>query len=260
VRNPTRRASINPRPVQNADVLAAVVLEPLVQGASGMLVSDPSDLALVGRAARTHGVLLICDEVATGFGRTGKLFASEWAGPDFQPDILCLGKGITGGYLPMSVTVASGRVFHAFDGEDLSDSTFYHGHSFGGNALACAVALRHLQLIEDWDVLANVVSVASRLEHRLAESVACLSGVGAIRQFGLMVGVELDPPQGSTRWGRKVCSASVARGVLLRPLGDVVVIMPPLTTTSEEIDRLVDVLTESIESVWNEDRCCVGPE
>ena len=93
-------------------------------------------------------MLLICDEVATGFGRTGRLFASEWAGPDFRPDILCLGKGITGGYLPLSATVASGAVFEAFDGPDLGETTFYHGHSYGGNALACAVALRHLQLID----------------------------------------------------------------------------------------------------------------
>ncbi len=237
----------------HADTLAAVVLEPLVQGASGMLVADPDDLALVGRAARSRGVLLICDEVATGFGRTGKLFASEWAGADFHPDILCLGKGITGGYLPMSVAVASGEVFEAFDGEDLSESTFYHGHSFGGNALACAVALRHLQLIEEWNVLANVVEVAARLGVRLADSVAGLGGVAEVRQFGLMVGVALAPPAGATRWGRRVCAASVARGVLLRPLGDVVVVMPPLTTTIDEIDRLVDVLAASIESVWHED-------
>ncbi|MGH9205483.1 MAG: aminotransferase class III-fold pyridoxal phosphate-dependent enzyme, partial [Acidimicrobiales bacterium] len=129
----------------HAGSLAAVVIEPLVQGASGILVAEPSDLALVGRVCRSLGVLLICDEVATGFGRTGKLFASEWAGPGFRPDLLCLGKGITGGYLPLSATVASGAVFEAFDGPDLGESTFYHGHSYGGNALGCAVALRHLQ-------------------------------------------------------------------------------------------------------------------
>jgi adenosylmethionine-8-amino-7-oxononanoate aminotransferase len=238
----------------HADTLAAVVIEPLVQGASGMLVAEPDDLAMVGEAARSHGVLLICDEVATGFGRTGKLFASEWAGPDFHPDILCLGKGITGGYLPMSVAVASGAVFEAFAGEDLSASAFYHGHSYGGNALACAVALRHLQLIAEWDVLANVARTATRLELRLAEAVTGLAGVSEVRQFGLMAGVVLAPPDGSARWGRRVCAASVARGVLLRPLGDVVVIMPPLTTTVEEIDRLVDVLVASIESVRQEDR------
>ena len=237
----------------NAATVAAVVIEPLVQGASGMLVADPAHLALVGEACRSLGVLLICDEVATGFGRTGKLFASEWAGPDFRPDLLCLGKGITGGYLPLSATVASGAVFDAFKGPDLSESTFYHGHSYGGNALGCAVALRHLQLMDEWDVLANVTEVAERLSSRLCDSVGELPGVGAIRQRGLMAGVELAPPPGSTRWGRRVCAGAVGRGVLLRPLGDVVVIMPPLTTTPDEIDRVVDVLARSIETVWGED-------
>ncbi len=154
----------------NAASLAAVVIEPLVQGASGMLVAEPEDLARVGEACRSHGVLLICDEVATGFGRTGKLFASEWAGPGFHPDLLCLGKGITGGYLPLSATVASGAVFEAFGGPDLGETTFYHGHSYGGNALACAVALRHLQLMDEWRVLEHVVTVAAHLAERLASN------------------------------------------------------------------------------------------
>jgi len=237
----------------NADTLAAVVIEPMVQGASGILVAEPTDLARVGEACRSLGVLLICDEVATGFGRTGKLFASEWAGPAFRPDLLCLGKGITGGYLPLSATVAAGRVFEAFDGPDLSESTFYHGHSYGGNALACAVALRHLQLIDEWDVLANVEATARHLAVRLGDSVVGRAGVGDVRQRGLMVGVDLDPPPGSERWGRRVCAAAVARGVLLRPLGDVVVLMPPLTTTTAEIDRVVDVLAAAIDEVWAED-------
>ena len=160
----------------HAPTLAAVVIEPLVQGASGMLVAEAADLARVGEACRSLGVVLICDEVATGFGRTGRLFASEWAGPEFRPDLLCLGKGITGGYLPLSATVASGTVFEAFDGADLGETTFYHGHSYGGNALACAVALQHLQLIEEWDVLAHVASVADHLSTRLSDSVAT-SGV-----------------------------------------------------------------------------------
>jgi adenosylmethionine---8-amino-7-oxononanoate aminotransferase len=237
----------------NADSLAAVVIEPLVQGASGILVAEPSDLARVGEACRSLGVLLICDEVATGFGRTGKLFASEWAGPAFRPDLVCLGKGITGGYLPLSATVASGRVFEAFDGPDLSESTFYHGHSYGGNALACAVALRHLQLIDEWDVLANVEATAGRMAVRLDESVAGRPGVKAVRQRGLMVGVELDPPPGAERWGRRVCAGAVRRGVLLRPLGDVVVVMPPLTTTIAEIDRVIDVLCAAVDDVRAED-------
>lgn len=234
---------------REAPTLAAVVLEPLVQGASGMLVAEPDDLALVGEACRANGVLLVCDEVATGFGRTGKLFASEWGGPSFRPDLVCLGKGITGGYLPLSATVASGAVFDAFRGDDLGPSTFYHGHSYGGNALGCAVARRHLALIEEWGVLAHVNEVAAHLGERLADSIAPLPGVGEVRQRGLMVGVELDPPPGSVRWGRRVCADAVARGVLLRPLGDVVVLMPPLTTTRAEIDRVIEVLARSIASV-----------
>ncbi len=127
-------------------------------------------------------MLLICDEVATGFGRTGRLFASEWAGPAFRPDLVCLGKGITGGYLPLSATVASGRVFAAFDGVDLGPSTFYHGHSYGGNALACAVALRHLQLFDEWDVLGQVAVSSDHLARRLGRSVAGRPGVGEVRQ------------------------------------------------------------------------------
>ena len=180
----------------NADTLAAMIVEPLVQGASGILVADPEDLAVVGRACRAHGVLLICDEVATGFGRTGRLFASEWAGPGFRPDLMCLGKGITGGYLPLSATVASASVWEGFLGEDLGTATFYHGHSYGGNALACAVALRHLQLLDEWDVLAHVRDVAAHLGARLDESVAGRTDVAEVRRCGLMVGVELAP-----RWG-----------------------------------------------------------
>jgi adenosylmethionine-8-amino-7-oxononanoate aminotransferase len=191
--------------------------------------------------------------VATGFGRTGKLFASEWAGPEFRPDIVCLGKGISGGYLPLSATVCSGEVWEAFRGEDLGTATFYHGHSYGGNALGCAVALRHLQLLDEWRVLDHVMEVAEHLGSRLDGSIVGRPGVGGVRRRGLMVGVELDPPAGAVRWGRRVCAAAVLRGVLLRPLGDVVVIMPPLTSTTEELDRVVDVLAACIDEVWAHD-------
>jgi adenosylmethionine-8-amino-7-oxononanoate aminotransferase len=237
----------------HADTLAAMIIEPLVQGASGILVADPEDVAAVGRACRRHGVRLICDEVATGFGRTGRLFASEWAGPEFRPDIVCLGKGITGGYLPLSATVTSRQVFESFLGEDLGPATFYHGHSYSGNALACAVALRHLRLLEEWRVLDHVLEVAEHLGGRLEDTIVGRPGVAEVRRRGLMVGVELDPPGGAVRWGRRVCAAAVRRGILLRPLGDVVVIMPPLTSTADELDRVVDVLAACIDEVWAED-------
>jgi adenosylmethionine-8-amino-7-oxononanoate aminotransferase len=224
----------------HAGELAAVVIEPLVQGASGMLCAEPADVAALGEACRRAGVLLVCDEVATGFGRTGTLFASEACG--LRPDLLCLGKGLTGGYLPMSATVASDRVHRGFLGEDLGPETLYHGHSYGGNALAAAVALRHLQLIGELGVLANVAERSAQLAALLAEKVAPHPAVGEVRQRGLMVGVELAPPAPGLRWGRRVSAGAVARGVLLRPLGDVVVVMPPLTVTAGEVYRIVDAL------------------
>jgi adenosylmethionine-8-amino-7-oxononanoate aminotransferase len=234
----------------HAHELAAVVLEPLVQGAVGMWVTEPESVERVAAACREHDVLLIADEVATGFGRTGTLFASEQCG--IRPDLMCIGKGLTGGYLAMAATVASRRVYDAFLGPDLSEMTLYHGHSFSGNALAAAVALRHLQLFDELDVLANVRERGTQLGTRLAGMSTDRAAVGSIRRRGLMTGVELAPPADDLRWGRRVCAAAVRRGVLLRPLGDVVVIMPILTTTANEIDRIVDVLAESIDEI------CVG--
>jgi adenosylmethionine-8-amino-7-oxononanoate aminotransferase len=236
---------------REAGRLAAVVVEPLVQGAAGMALSTPAFLAGLADACRRHGVLLVCDEVATGFGRTGTLFAVEQCG--VRPDLLCLGKGLTGGYLPMSATVASGPVFDAFLGPDLSERTLYHGHSYSGNALAAAVALRHLQLLEEWEVLDHVRARAAQLARALAERVAPLGAVGEVRQLGLMAGIELAPPEGGLRWGRRVSAACVERGVLIRPLGDVVVLMPILTSTAEEIDRIVDVVAASIVAVTGAD-------
>ena len=212
----------------HADSLAAVVVEPLVQAAAGMRTATPDDVARVARAVQDAGVLLVCDEVATGFGRTGTLFASEQCG--IRPDLLCLGKGITGGYLPMSATVASQRVFDAFLGDDLGPRTLYHGHSYGGNALAAAVALRHLQLIDEWDVLANVRARSHQLQMLLADR--------SPRLCGLMAGFDVS----SATEARRLCAAAVQRGVLLRPLGDVIVVMPPLTTTAVEIERIVEAL------------------
>ncbi len=221
----------------SAGELAAVVVEPLVQGAAGMRMAPPEGFAALGRACAEAGVLLIFDEVATGFGRTGTLFAAEQCG--VRPDLLCLGKGLTGGYMAMSATVASGRVFDALAGQ-----TFFHGHSFGGNALGAAVALRHLQLVQETGVLANVGARSAQLRALLERRVAPLDGVGEIRLCGLMGGVDVAPG-----WGRAVCAAAVEAGVLLRPLGDVVVLMPPLSITAAEVERLVHVLAEAISHV-----------
>lgn len=230
----------------NSQTLAAAVIEPLVQGASGMFVAEPEDVGRFGKACKEAGVLLVCDEVATGFGRTGRMFASELIG--LRPDLLCLGKGLSGGYLPMSATVAAGPVAEGFDGEDLGPRTLYHGHSYGGNALAAAVALRHLQLFSETHVLDNVAARSDQLAKRLAE----LSGnpcVGEVRVRGLMAGIELAPSAPGLRWGRRVCAAAIERGVLLRPLGDVIVLMPILTSTAAEIDRIVDTVEAAMGEV-----------
>jgi adenosylmethionine-8-amino-7-oxononanoate aminotransferase len=227
--------------------IAAVIVEPLVQGAAGMQLADRDGLARLGAACAEQDVLLICDEVATGFGRTGTLFASEQAG--LRPDLLCLGKAMTAGYLAMSVTVAGDRVFRSFLGDDLGERTLYHGHSYGGNALAAAVALRHLELFDAWNVLANVRERSDELRDLLHDRVASKPAVREVRLEGLMGGVELAPPNEGLRWGRRVSAAAVQRGVLLRPIGDTVVLMPPLTITSPEIHRIVNALSDSIDEI-----------
>jgi adenosylmethionine---8-amino-7-oxononanoate aminotransferase len=232
---------------RHASELAAVVVEPLVQGAAGMLVGDPEGLRALGAACAEYDVLLICDEVATGFGRTGTLFASEQCG--LRPDLLCIAKGITGGYLPMSATAANRRVYDAFLGDDLGPRTFYHGHSYSGNALAAAVARRHLELILADDVLANVRARSLQLGCLLDEGLGSHPAVRDIRICGLMAGVELAPPAPGLRWGRRVTAATVERGVLVRPIGDVITLVPPLTITESEVVRIVDTLAAAIDEV-----------
>jgi adenosylmethionine---8-amino-7-oxononanoate aminotransferase len=232
---------------KHRDALVAVIVEPLVQGAAGMHLADREGLARLGEACIANDVLLICDEVATGFGRTGTLFASEQAG--LRPDLLCLGKAMTAGYLAMSVTVASDRVFQSFLGDDQGERTLYHGHSYGGNALGAAVALRQLELFDAWNVLENVRERSDELRQLLHDRVASKPAVREVRLEGLMGGVELAPPAAGLRWGRRVSAAAVQRGVLLRPIGDTVVLMPPLTITSPEIHRIVTALSDSIDEV-----------
>jgi adenosylmethionine-8-amino-7-oxononanoate aminotransferase len=236
----------------HASELAAVIVEPSVQAAAGMQLADHAGLARLGAACRAHDVLLICDEIATGFGRTGTLFASEQC--DLRPDLVCLGKGLTAGYLPMSVTAASGPVFDAFLGDDLGERTLYHGHSFGGNALAAAVALRHLELIEAWDVLTNVRERSDELADLLHDRIASKPAVREVRLRGLMGAIELAPPAPGMRWGRRVSAGAVERGVLLRSIGDDVTLMPPLTITSPELHRIVHALSEAIDDVSGEGR------
>jgi adenosylmethionine-8-amino-7-oxononanoate aminotransferase len=229
---------------EHADRLAAVVVEPLVQGAAGMLIANADDFPLLANACRESDVLLIADEVATGFGRTGTLFACEQC--DVRPDLLCLGKGITGGYLPMSATVVSQRVYDAFLGPDLGSETLYHGHSYGGNALAAAVASKHLELMHSWNVLENVRARSRELRAALASQIETLPWVRAIRVCGLMAAVELNVEPGSLQ-PRRVVASMVDRGVLTRSLGPAVTIVPPLTTTTDEIELIVSTLRAALQ-------------
>lgn len=232
---------------EHAEQLAAVVVEPLVQGAAGMLVANAAHFPKLQEACARTGVLLVCDEVATGFGRTGTLFASEQC--ELQPDLMCLGKGITGGYLPMAATVANDRVYKAFLGPDLSEKTFYHGHSYGGNALAAAVALRHLELFQRWNVLENVRARATQLQEALATRVRPMSGLREIRQCGLMAAIELTNGSTELRLARRTCAAMVRRGVLARSLGSNIILVPPLTITAEELEQIIGALRAALEEV-----------
>ncbi len=230
----------------HADTLAAVVLEPLVQGAAGMITAPDGYLRRVRDVTRQHGVLLIADEVAVGFGRTGTLFAC--AREEVAPDFLCLAKGITGGYLPLAATLTTEEVFAAFLGPAHAGRTFHHGHTYTGNPLGAAAALASLELFESSRVLEALPEKAERLRTHLAR-MAELPCVGDVRQRGLMAGVELVedkpskrpfPPE--LRAGARVCRLLRERGVLLRPLGDVVVVLPPLAIDLSSLDHLCNML------------------
>ena len=238
---------------EKGSTLAAVVIEPLVQGAAGMWMHPPGYLRAMAELCRKHEVLLVCDEVATGFGRTGTMFAVEQE--DVRPDFLCLAKGLSGGYLPLAATLTTDRIYEAFLGEFASARTFFHGHTFTGNPLACAAALASLRLFETERVLERVRRTAEVLRPKLA-AIAELDHVGDVRQRGLMVGIELvrdrrtkEPYDYAERIGHRVCLALRKRGILLRPLGPVVVMMPPLSLTEAEAVRLGDAVREAIVEV-----------
>lgn len=238
---------------RHADELAAVVIEPLVQGAAGMITAPDGYLRRVREVTREHGVLLIADEVAVGFGRTGTMFACSQE--DVVPDILCLAKGLTGGYLPLAATMATEEVFAAFLGRPEEGKTFYHGHTYTGNPLGAAVALANLDLFEKSRLMEALPEKIDRLRGHLAP-LAELSQVGDIRQRGLMAGIELVADRAEKRRfpaerrvGAEVCRRAREQGVLLRPLGDVLVVMPPLTIEHSLLDRLMDVLYHSLQAI-----------
>ena len=226
--------------------VSAVLVEPGVQAAAGMIVQPPGFLSRVAEACRRHGALLVLDEVATGFGRTGSLFACQREG--VTPDLLCLAKGLTGGYLPLAATLATEEVYRAFLGRYEEHRHFFHGHTYTGNPLGCAAALATIGLLADGKVVRSVDGKGRVLREALGP-VEAHRHVGEVRQAGLMCGVELVADRGTKagfppaeRVGYRLCRAMRDRGVFIRPLGDVIVLMPPLTATEDELRRLAGAL------------------
>jgi adenosylmethionine-8-amino-7-oxononanoate aminotransferase len=237
--------------------LAALVIEPMMQGAAGMWFHPAEYLQGIARLAREAGALVIADEVATGFGRTGRMFASLHA--DLRPDLMCLGKGITGGYLPLAATLATEKIFEVFLGEPSEYRAFYYGHTYTGNPLAAAVAVANLKLFRDERVVERIQPRIDELKRDLSARFARLSHVADIRQCGLMVGIELmeDPARRigfdpARTIGHQVIRRARDKGVIIRPLGDVIILMPPLSIGADELAMLMDATYDSIREVVGE--------
>ncbi|MEA2658761.1 MAG: adenosylmethionine---8-amino-7-oxononanoate aminotransferase [Candidatus Binatota bacterium] len=239
---------------ENKSTLAALVMEPLMQGAAGMWEQPVGYLHALSDICRRHGILFILDEVATGFGRTGKMFASEHAA--ITPDILCLAKGITGGYLPLAATLSTEEIFSAFLGEYNEYKTFFHGHTYTGNPLGCAVAIANLDLFNQESLLEKMQPRIAYLAGRLREDFLPLAHVSDVRQWGYMTGIELVQDKANRknyapeqRIGHKVILEARKRSVLIRPLGDIIILMPPLGIGDGELATLLDVTYDCIRAV-----------
>ncbi|MCY9693425.1 adenosylmethionine--8-amino-7-oxononanoate transaminase [Paenibacillus alginolyticus] len=236
-----------------ADEIAALIVEPIVQGASGMIVMPPGCLREMAALCSKHDVLLIADEVATGFGRTGAMFACDLE--SVSPDLMVVGKGLTGGYLPVAATLATDEIYEAFYADYHEQKTFFHGHSYTGNPLGCAVALASLKLFEERKIIEGVRAKASFVENKLA-ALKERPHIGDIRQKGLMIGIELVRDKGSREpydWVERIGVRTSMRarelGMLTRPLGNVIVFIPPLVSTEAELESMIDILAESIVNV-----------
>jgi adenosylmethionine-8-amino-7-oxononanoate aminotransferase len=233
---------------------AAFIFEPLLQGSAGMIPQPKTWLKQVSDIARSHGALLIADEVMTGFGRTGKTFACQQE--NVQPDFLCLAKGMTGGYLPMAATLTTQKVFGAFLGKYSEFKTFFHGHSFTGNQLGASAALASLEILQSDDSFHNRQTLESILRDEL-KPLWQLPNAGDIRQVGLVAGIELvknwrtrEPFHLHERAGIRVCEAMIKHGVLTRPIGNVIVLMPPYCTTPAQMRKITSALLESIREIF----------
>lgn len=233
--------------------VAALIVEPLVQGASGMITMPEGFLQEARELCRKYNVLAIFDEVATGFGKTGKLFAMEHE--NTVPDIMTSGKGLTGGYLPIAITMTSEKIYQAFYDDYASMKTFFHGHSYTGNQLGCAVALANLKLFE-LDGIVDQVAQRSKYIAKEMESIAKMDIVGEVRQRGFMIGVEIvedkesrEPFSAAERIGYEITLEMRKRGMLSRPMGDVLVFMPPLCATNKELKAMIRIMEDSIAAV-----------
>jgi adenosylmethionine-8-amino-7-oxononanoate aminotransferase len=236
--------------------LAAIVIEPLVQGAAGMVTHPPGFLRGVRELATRYDVLLIADEVAVGMGRTGRMFACEHEA--VAPDLLCLAKGLTGGYLPLAATLATRRLWDAFLGDYASSRTFFHGHTYGGNPLGAAAALATLDVFDEERTLEAMPAKIERLAEHLTR-IAQWPQVGDVRQCGLIAGIELVRDRAgkigydwAERRGLRACQSAIRDGVWLRPLGNVVVIMPPLSVSLEQLDRICLAAERGIQEATSE--------
>lgn len=235
---------------EHHEEIAGLIIEPTIQGAAGMIVQPEGFLKKVRDLTKKYQVLMITDEVATGFGRTGKMFACEWEG--VSPDILCIAKSITAGYLPLAATITTSEIYNAFLGQYKEQKTFFHGHTYTGNPLACACALANLEIFKREKVLGKLKDKIKFLNEGL-EHFKFLTPVGEIRQKGFMVGIELVKDKGAKipyAWeekaGIRVCNSARKRGVILRPLGNVIVLMPPLSITKKELKKLLEIAYLSI--------------
>ena len=238
---------------QHCQEVTAFIIEPLVQGAAGIIVQPPGYLKKVRELCTKYDILMIADEVAVGFGKTGKMFACEHE--DVNPDIMALGKGITGGYMPLAATLTTEKIYKAFLGEYHELKTFYHGHTYTGNPLACSVAIANLDVFEKEKVIETIKPKIKHLEGLLKEF-RDLEHVGDIRQCGFMVGIELvknkdtkEPYPIADRIGYKVILEARKHGVIIRPLGDVIVLMPPLSITLDQLTKLCEVTYYSIKKI-----------